>query len=88
MSLLTLLEKQSKAFILFLTLALIALIGFIDYATGYEISSSIFYLLPVMLTAWAIGLWWGIAVSAVCAATWLVADVASGHFYSSDLVMF
>jgi diguanylate cyclase (GGDEF)-like protein len=87
MSLLTLLEKQSKAFILFLTLALIALIGLIDYRTGYEIGSSITYLLPIMLAAWVVGMWWGIAASIVCAGTWLWADVASGHAYSSGIIM-
>jgi len=88
MPFLALLEKQPKVFILFLACALIGMLGFVDYRTGYEISSSIVYLLPIMLTAWVVGQWWGVAISTICAGTWLWADVASGHLYSSAIVMF
>ncbi len=38
-----------------LTISLCIVLGVIDYFTGHEVSSSIFYLLPVFLVAWFAG---------------------------------
>lgn len=56
------------------TIGLIALIGWIDLATGHEIGFSLFYLVPIVVTGW-----WRpgrkvIAVAAAAAAAWFVAD--------------
>ncbi|HTY08212.1 MAG TPA: diguanylate cyclase [Candidatus Edwardsbacteria bacterium] len=83
MSLFSLLGKRPKSFIFSLALVLVALIGYIDYRTGYEISLTLFYLMPVIIVTWYIGFWWGILISAVSAGTWLLADWAAGQIYSS-----
>ena len=67
-------------------LLLVALIGLIDYLTGYELSFSIFYLIPIAASAWYAGTRLGIAVCNIAAATWLVVDHASGHQYSSVVI--
>ena len=55
-------------------LALVLLLGALDYLTGPQISFFAFYLLPVSLAAWSSGRAAGIAVSVLCAAAWLIAN--------------
>jgi diguanylate cyclase (GGDEF)-like protein len=64
----------------------VALVGLMDYATGYEISFSLFYLAPVALTAWYIGRRSAMAIATLSAVVWLLADTASGHSYSHPLI--
>jgi len=66
----------------FVFLGAVAGIGYLDRATGTEISFSMFYLLPVSLAFWLAGLWPGVATAAGGAAVWLVADLSTGHAYS------
>ncbi|MGW8249153.1 MAG: hypothetical protein ACWGO1_00795, partial [Anaerolineales bacterium] len=61
------LEKQSKETILLISLELIILLGMLDYATGYEISFSLFYLIPVSLAAWFVGRRPGLLISTASA---------------------
>jgi len=61
------------------TVALVGLLGLLDYLTGFEISFAFFYLLPVGLAAWSLGRPAGLAVSALSAVVWLVANQAAGN---------
>lgn len=60
----------------------IGVIGAIDAATGFELSMSIFYLVPVAAAAWRLGRGGGVAMAVVAACTWLLSDILSGHAYS------
>ena len=80
------LAKKPKSFLFAIGLAFVLLLGCVDYFTGYEISFSIFYSLPITLIAWFVGRRWAISLSAVSAATWLCADVMVGHQYSHPLI--
>ena len=40
--------RRSKTFILAVGFAFIALLGVVDYSTGYQVSFAVFYLLPVV----------------------------------------
>ncbi len=82
MPLFDLLKNRSKVFVFCLALALVVLIGFIDYRTGYEASLTLFYLIPVAMVAWYLGIWWSGLVSVISVATWLLADRAAGQIYS------
>jgi diguanylate cyclase (GGDEF)-like protein len=62
---------------------LVAGLSVIDYLTGYEVSFSIFYLVPVLYVTWYAGRGWGVFFALLSAATWGVADVASGARYAS-----
>jgi signal transduction histidine kinase len=75
------LRGRSKATLTLWSIALVALIGLLDYVTGAELAFSIFYLLPVALAAWFVDRRGGLWVSALAAATWFVADVLAGHVY-------
>lgn len=80
------LEQQPKSRILAGMVALVALVGWTDYATGVEIAFSVFYFLPIAGAAYLVGLRAGIGVAIVCAVVWLIADVAGGHTYASTAV--
>jgi K+-sensing histidine kinase KdpD len=80
------LSRQPGPLLLVLGLVLILLIGFVDYVTGYEISFSIFYLLPIVLVTWLVGWRYGIASAILSATVWLMADLLVHPPYSSPLV--
>jgi diguanylate cyclase (GGDEF)-like protein len=73
---------QSNWLWLITTNVLVGIIGLLDYLTGPEIAFSILYLIPVMLSAWFIGKNFGLVISIFSAAVWMVAEFASGRFYS------
>lgn len=78
----TVLEHRGPVFWFITGTILVTVLGVIDYATGYELSFSLFYLLPVYLVAWYSGRDLGLVISMLAAVAWLSADVASGHTYT------
>src|SRR5215475_6004294 len=70
--------KISRISLAIVCLVLAAIIGYIDYVTGYEHSMLLFYFLPISLAAWFGNFAFGITIVIVCVATWVVADLASG----------
>ena len=64
----------------------VGLIGMVDYLTGAEIGFSIFYVLPIVLVTWLSNRAFGLVISLVGGIVWLVADLASGHQYSSQII--
>jgi diguanylate cyclase (GGDEF)-like protein len=82
-------RTQFKHFAICLSLYLsVPVIGFLDYVTGPEIGFSLFYLIPIMLTSWLQyeGRISRILVPGLCAGTWLLADICSGHHYSASWI--
>jgi signal transduction histidine kinase len=69
-----------------LSLALVAVIGLVDYLTGFLIFFSAFYLLPVGLAAWYVGGIAGTATAVLSVGVWLAGDFAAGVTYPSLLV--
>lgn len=67
---------------------LVALIGSLDLASGYELSFSIFYVLPVGIGAWAGSKRMGICLAVLSGVTWLVVDRASEHQYSYPAIAY
>src|SRR4030066_2529559 len=65
---------------------LVVFLGFIDHRSGYEISFSIFYLLPVLTATWYVNRGYGIVISLSSAITWYLADITSGHTYSHFII--
>ncbi|MGD8845599.1 MAG: diguanylate cyclase, partial [Desulfobacteraceae bacterium] len=51
-----------------------AVIGAVHYLTGPEMTLSLFYLLPIMLSSWYVGPWSGVVMAFSCAGLWLLAD--------------
>ncbi|MFC1585728.1 GGDEF domain-containing protein [Fibrobacterota bacterium] len=63
-------------------LGMVSILGLFDYFTGPEISFSLFYAIPISFLAWYGSKWMGLSLSAMAAATWMLADHFSGHLYS------
>ena len=79
-------EKGTKTFIVAFNVALLVVIGLVDYLTGYALFFSAFYLLPVGLAAWFAGGAFGVLVSGLSVVVWLVGDFAAGVKYPSALI--
>jgi K+-sensing histidine kinase KdpD len=63
-------------------LAVLVLIGWLDYVTGYEFGFFIFYFIPVAISAWYCGPKDGICISIASAVCWFLSDLFTLHPYS------
>jgi len=79
-------SRLSKPFCILICLALLFLIGYIDYMTGEEIGFSLFYLLPVSFATWRTGKWTGILFCFAGATIWFFADIIGSHVYSHPVI--
>jgi len=80
------LERRSAPQIGILAIVLCALVVGLDVATGGELSVSVFYLAPISLAAWYIGMQAGFLFGLVAAGLWLTAELTSGHLYAHALI--
>jgi signal transduction histidine kinase len=69
-----------------LAVAALLLVGLADYLTGFELSFSSFYLVPVSVATWFRGRGAGAALSLLSVVGSLVGDLASGARYDSAFV--
>jgi signal transduction histidine kinase len=60
------------------SLILVCIIGYIDFRTGYERSLSLFYLVPISLGTWFVGLIVGLGIATLSVIVWVVSDMAAG----------
>src|SRR4029453_10735692 len=80
------LERQPPRTILGLSFLLVSIIGLIDSLSGPEISLSVFYLIPIVLTASYVDLWAGIVMSLASVIVFFIADrILSVSYYSSAI---
>ena len=82
------LENVGKISILLLAMIQIIILGIIDYYTGYEISFSVFYLVPVTMAAWYGEKKLAIIVSIISALTWQFSNELAGQTFHYLLVPF
>ena len=68
--------------VMLLALLLLALLAAVDQKTGFEVSFSIFYLVPTALVTWYVNKRLGYVICVLAAIAWLTADFTSGHTYS------
>lgn len=80
------LERLTRAAILAFAACGVVVVGGVDYLTGYEVSMSLFYLVPVGVAAWYAGRWTGIAIAALSCISWYIADLAAGDQYSHPAI--
>ncbi len=52
-----------------------------DYTTGYEVSMSILYCVPIFIVAWCCDRKMGVFMALLAGITWWWADVQAGHPY-------
>ena len=80
------LEGRPRYVTLMLSLVLMGFLGLVDYWTGPELSVALFYLIPIVMTAWVINGRWAMIVSGVGMVCWLWADLVGGNVYTYSLV--
>ncbi len=84
--LLTFLETLSKGRLITIATGIVFVLGFIDYLTGFELSFSFFYLIPVTMIAWAVGRNQGLTFSVLSASVWLTSNILSGQSFSNIFI--
>lgn len=88
MKLLNKLENFSSTSIVLLAIAQIILLGIIDFYTGFELSFSVFYLVPVGLTAWYSEKKAALFISILSAITWQFSNELAGQTFHHFLIPF
>jgi hypothetical protein len=73
------LDRQPIKYHMTIGILFASAIGFLDYWTGFEFRTEIFYLLPVSYITWFIGKKTGVAFSAVLLLTILCTNMLSGE---------
>jgi len=77
---------QSRPLRIAITFGIVLIVGLADYLSGYEISFSIFYLLPISFALWKLGTPFAVAVAGLSVASWLLGDWAAGVAYPNRFV--
>lgn len=80
------LARLPRALLLGIAVSGTAVLGFVDYVTGYEISISLFYAAPVALVAWYAGRRSAIGIAFLSCVAWYLSDTLSGHEYSHPII--
>ncbi len=76
------LENRSPLFWTVAGIAIIGLLGILDYVTGNELTLSLFYLIPIVLVTWVVDRKAGLFMSFISGLTLLGAEIAAGQTYS------
>lgn len=82
------LASLSERMIVLLSFTLVLLIGFADYHTDPLLSTSIFYVVPVAISAWYGNRRLSLAITILSAAAWLLSDTLSGTAYPRAFVLY
>ncbi len=79
-------ERRSPAPFVAAAIALLLVIGAVDYLTGYQVQFSVFYLLEVALATWFVGRAFGLVMSVLSVVVWMGGDFAAGASYSNPSI--
>ncbi len=77
---------ENKRLALVACVIMMVVITVLDFFTGYEISSSLFYLAPVLLASWVMGTTGGIVFSVLSALLWQAINLMAGESFSHPLI--
>ena len=80
------LERQTRFFWVTIGIGLLCLVGIVDYWTGFEVSLSLFYLIPIALVTWYTTARLGVIFAISGAIIWLTADISSGAVHSYPFI--
>lgn len=75
------------SFLVSLAVLQLFLVGYLDFASGYEVSLAIFYFLPIAFAAWYLGAVWSLFFAFAAAATLTWTEVAGGRQFSRTWMM-
>lgn len=71
-----------------LVIGSLALIGYVDAVTGYEVSLFLLYTIPVALATRYLGTRGGVLTAVAATGVWVWADASSGHAYSQPWILY
>lgn len=74
-------QRQPRGWIFAEATAVLLPIGFYDFSSGYEVSLTILYCVPIFIVAWCCDQKSGLLMALMAGITWWWADVQSGHPY-------
>jgi signal transduction histidine kinase len=77
----------SPALAIPISLVVLAVVGTVDYLTGHDILLSIFYLVPVAITAWSVGGGFAALTAILSVGAWVIGDIAAGAVYARPFVL-
>ena len=77
------LSRLPQSLLISIASVMVLLVGILHHMAGSELSSTVFYLIPIALVTWFTKRSIGLFISMFSALTWLVADLTSGATYSS-----
>ncbi len=78
------LGRRSTSQIVLVATCGVAVVWWADLITGHEVSSGLFYLVPVAVAAWYVGRWAGVLLALLSCVAWYVAD--TDHRYSHPAI--
>lgn len=79
----TFLEKRGKPFWVSTAVALVLVLGIIDYISGIELSISLFYLIPIFMVVWFTDGQMGLVFSFASTIVGFIANYSAGQTYSN-----
>ena len=88
MNIFAFLNKRGPFFWMITGLIGVVCVGYADFLTGWELSFSIFYLIPIVLVTWFAGRNLGLVMSIASTIVWFTADNLSGQPYSQPIFPF
>jgi diguanylate cyclase (GGDEF)-like protein len=80
--------KMGGKFVLVFSAMLLTLFVYLDFQTRFEIAVSFFYLIPILLSAWYVGLKAGRTLAVLSITAWLVFNLLSGRVYSQEYIRY
>jgi diguanylate cyclase (GGDEF)-like protein len=80
------LSKLPQSLLIAVASVMVLLVGILNDIAGPELSSSIFYLIPIVLVTWFTKRSIGLIFSVLGALTWLIVDLTSGAAYSDSAI--
>ena len=85
MRLISLMEAWPKSVAVLVGALLVAVIGVLDYLTGYQLTFSAFYLFPIFILAWLGGQWGGLGGAVASAGVRTFVDLLGDRAFPSAL---
>lgn len=79
---------QGRGGIAAFVLLFLSVIGWFDHQVGYEISLTFFYLIPLGLSVWYLGIRIGLWTALVCVLVWDGTNRAAGQEFSNELIRY